>query len=335
MIEWVKTAVSLTPVFVFLAALIFLDSYKLVRLSSLLVAIATGGLVAGISLLLHYWLLRLFSIDVTTLSLYIAPVTEEVLKALFLLYCIRTRKVGFMVDAAIYGFAIGAGFAFIENVYYLQSIEKSSIMLWIVRGFGTAALHGTTTAIFGILSKGIIDRHSSERWSFFLPGLTLAVGIHMLFNHFILPPVYSTILLLIVLPIMVVLVFARSERATRNWLGKGMDTDIDLLDMITSERIDDSHIGKYLETVRDKFPGPVVADMLCLLRLHSELAIGAKGVMLMRQTGFEPTSDPEIKAKFVELRYLEKSLGKTGRLAIQPFLKTSSREMWQLYMIGK
>ncbi len=60
-----------------------------------------------------------------------------------------------------------------------------------------------------------------------------------------------------------------------------------------------------------------------------------KGILLKRQSGFEPASDPEIKTKFEELEYLQKSIGKTGKLAILPFLRTSSRDLWQLYLIDK
>jgi hypothetical protein len=128
--------------------------------------------------------------------------------------------------------------------------------------------------------------------------------------------------------------FNRSERITREWLGTGMDSDMELLDLIVSERIDGSPIGTYLQTMKNRFPGPTVADMLCLLRIHCELAMGAKAVLLMREHGIKPTPNPEIKEKFAELQYLEKSLGRTGRLAVMPFLKTSRRDLWQLYMVS-
>jgi hypothetical protein len=35
------------------------------------------------------------------------------------------------------------------------------------------------------------------------------------------------------------------------------------------------------------------------------------------------------------MRYLEKSIGKTGLLAMEPILHWSSRDLWQLYMLGK
>ncbi|MEK6571657.1 MAG: hypothetical protein AABZ61_09815, partial [Bacteroidota bacterium] len=88
-------------------------------------------------------------------------------------------------------------------------------------------------------------------------------------------------------------------------------------------------------SLKNRFPGELVADMLCLLRLQVELSIRAKGILLMREAGFRVTPDPEIKEKFTELAYLEKSIGKTGQLAILPFIHTSSRELWQLHMLGK
>ena len=82
-------------------------------------------------------------------------------------------------------------------------------------------------------------------------------------------------------------------------------------------------------------PGEVIADMLCLLRLYVELSMRAKGVLLMQGAGFRVAEDPEIKEKFDELKYLENSIGKTGHLAIAPFLHKSSRDLWQLHMLGR
>jgi hypothetical protein len=79
----------------------------------------------------------------------------------------------------------------------------------------------------------------------------------------------------------------------------------------------------------------VIVDMMCLLRLRAELAIRAKGILMMREAGFDPEPDPALKATFEELRYLEQSIGKTGLLALQPFLHTTTRDLWQLNMLGQ
>ena len=35
------------------------------------------------------------------------------------------------------------------------------------------------------------------------------------------------------------------------------------------------------------------------------------------------------------MRYLERGIGKTGLLAIQPMLQVSRKDLWQMYMLGK
>ena len=117
-----KIAVSLLPVFIFLGALIVFDSYKLIKLRSVLLTILMGCIVAGICLFVNSGLTRLLSLELKLYTRYVAPIAEELLKSLYLVYLIKSEKVGFMVDAAIYGFAIGAGFAFIENIFYLQKL---------------------------------------------------------------------------------------------------------------------------------------------------------------------------------------------------------------------
>ncbi len=69
--------------------------------------------------------------------------------------------------------------------------------------------------------------------------------------------------------------------------------------------------------------------------MHLELTTRAKGILLMREAGFKIAPDPEIKARLDELKYLEKSIGKTGQFAMASFLRASSRDLWQLYMLGK
>jgi len=75
--------------------------------------------------------------------------------------------------------------------------------------------------------------------------------------------------------------------------------------------------------------------VLCFVRLHMELALRAKGILLMRENGFEVAVDEETREKFAEMRYLEGSIGRTGLLAVQPMLRMSHKDLWQLYMLGK
>jgi RsiW-degrading membrane proteinase PrsW (M82 family) len=332
--EIAKIPLSLIPVLAFLASLLVMDSFKLVSTRAVLRALAAGALAAGASLLINVWALGMLEGDVVTLRRYVAPVTEEILKALYIAFLIRSHRVGFLVDAAIYGFAVGTGFALVENSYYLTALERGGILLWIARGFGTAILHGSTTGIFAMLAKLFVDRRESGGLHLFLPGLGVAMVIHSVFNHVPIHPLAMAAALLIVMPVLVIVVFQRSEEATRRWLGVGLDEEVELLELILSGEIRNDRIGRYLQSLRRKFPGTVVADMLCLLQLHVELSIRAKGILIAREAGLKLPVDDRDRANLEELRFLEKSVGKTGLLAVNPILRRSRKDLWQLYVLG-
>jgi RsiW-degrading membrane proteinase PrsW (M82 family) len=328
-----KILLGLLPVLCLLFALVFLDSYKLVAMKAVLVTILSGCAAAGVAFLASTWVLQTFELEMTTYSWYVAPMLEELLKGAYLIYLLRSNRIGFMVDGAIRGFAIGAGFALVENMFYMMLRPEESLFLWVIRGFGTAMMHGATTAIVGITAKSLSHRRKSEGVLTILPGLVGAILIHMIYNHFFLSPSLSTFVILVALPTLLIVVFRQSEKSTMDWLGIGFDTDREVLEMITIGQLSETRIGQYLHTLQDKFPGTVVADMLCLLRLRTELSIKAKGVLMMKEAGFDMPPDPEVAEKFAECRYLEHSIGKTGKLALLPFLHSSSRDAWQIEML--
>lgn len=326
--------VGLLPVLLFLAGLLLLDSYKLVTRRAVLLTIAGGGLTAIAAFALNRAALDL-GLDPTLVKRYLAPVIEECLKAAIVVALIRAARIGFMVDAGIHGFAVGAGFALVENVYYAQALGGSSLPVWIVRGLGTAIMHGSTTAIVGIVTKDLSDRRVGGVLGTAWPGLAIAVTIHSLFNHFLLDPMISTALLVLLMPLLVIAVFERSERSTKVWLGAGLDSDVELLEMIGSGEIQRTHVGEYLESLKSRFPGAVVGDMLCYLQVYLELSLRAKGVLIARAAGVDVPVDPSVRANFEEMKFLERSVGPTGKIALLPFLRTSSRDLWQLTMLAK
>jgi RsiW-degrading membrane proteinase PrsW (M82 family) len=333
MSELVRVVLSLVPVFLFLVALFALDSFKLVRAANLVRAIAAGAAIAVVCLLLARMVIGSGLVNATTYIRFIAPLLEEAAKGLVVLYLIRTKRVGFMVDAAILGFAAGSGFAAAENLYYLSAVSDANLLLWVVRGFGTALLHGGATAIMGIVSKLLAEMRGGENPFVFLPGLAIAVVSHVLFNSFYLSPVVFTLVLVSTFPVLIFAVFARSERLLRDWLEVGLGSDVDLLEMLRSGEVKDTRVGGYVRTLRDKFPGEVLADMLCYLQMSVELKIKAKGRLLMQEAGFTPALDPTIGDLFRELAFLEGSIGMTGKLALGPFLHWSPRDLWGLRML--
>ena len=326
-------AAGILPVFLFLGALVLIDSYKLVALRAVLLSVAAGMAAGLASWGANVWLRPALHLDWVQYSRYVAPLVEESLKAVYVILLLQRSKVGFVVDAAIHGFAIGTGFAFLENLYYLNANPDATIWTWIVRGFGTAIMHGGATAIVAMVAVTLQNRLDAFRPYVLLPGLAVAAVLHSLYNHFLLQPILATALIILVAPYLSMAVFRQSERETQAWLGTGFDTDQELLHVVRSGQVSGTPAGRYLRTMRSGFPAEVIVDMMCLLRLHAELAVRAKGVLMMREAGFDAAPDPAVKDKFEELRYLERSIGKTGLRALHPFLQTSTRDLWQLTVL--
>jgi len=330
-----RVTINTLPVIVFLAALMILDSYKLVRPASVLRTILAGMGAAVVAMYVNGAIVRGWSWEVATYSRYVAPPIEETIKGAILVGLIASKRVGFMIDAAIYGFALGTGFAIVENVYYLGILCDATVAMSVLRGFGTALMHGGATALLGIVTKSLTERYGFARAWIFLPGLGIAVVLHSLFNHFPISPAVSALGMVVMLPALMYGVFQQGQGALRRWLGVGFDTDAELLEMIASGGIGGSRMGEYLSSLRDRFPPEVVVDMFNMLRLRVELSIRAKGILLMREAGFEVQPTPDIAEKFEELAFLEKSIGRTGQLAMLPLLHWRERDLWELHLLGR
>jgi protease PrsW len=331
-----RASIALVPVLLFLLGLVQLDAFKLLRLRSVLAMVAAGALMAGASYLINNYEYAHFSGDFATYSRYVSPWIEEGLKAVLLVLLIRTRRVGLPVDAGIAGFAIGSGFALVENVYYLASRPEATLAVQVIRGFGTAIMHGGTTTVLAMISVTLYEKRPHRGLYLLLPGFLAAVALHSGFNLLLLRPALATLAMLIMLPLVIYLVFQHSELSLREWLESDLDSDVQLLQSITTGTFLDSNAGRYLQALRERFRGEDLADMLCCLRLHGELALRAKGVLLLRESGIEePPIDEETRDKLTELAQLKRAIGRAGVLALRPLMMATGRHIWELTLLGR
>ena len=329
-------SIALVPVLLFLLGLLQLDAFKLLRLQSVLAMVAAGAVAAGAGHLINNYGYAHFSGDFASYSRYVSPWIEEGLKAVLIVILIRTRRVGLPIDAGIAGFAIGSGFALVENVYYLASRPEATLAVQVIRGFGTAIMHGGTTTVLAMISVTLYEKRPHGGLHLLLPGYLAAVALHSGFNYLLLRPALATLAMVVALPLAIYLVFQHSERSLREWLESDLDSDVRLLQSITAGTFLDTNAGRYLRTLRDRFRGEDLADMLCALRLHGELALRAKGVLLLRESGLdEPPIDEETRDKLAELAQLQRAIGRAGVLALRPLMMATGRHIWELTLLGR
>ncbi len=121
-----------------------------------------------------------------TLVRFVAPIIEETLKGLILLYLIRHPDFKYFLDGAIYGFASGIGFAIFENFEYVLGHPSTALILAISRVLSTNLIHATGSALIGIaLGLAHFNRSLLSRTLYLITGLGLAIIIHSGFNNMV------------------------------------------------------------------------------------------------------------------------------------------------------
>lgn len=114
-----------------------------------------------------------------------APILEEILKAIILLFLVRQVNFTYFVDGAIFGFAAGIGFAIIENVEYVTGNPETALIQAIGRVLSTNLMHATGSGIIGVtLGLSRFDRTGRKALSV-LTGVTLSMILHVAFNNLV------------------------------------------------------------------------------------------------------------------------------------------------------
>jgi len=329
----VSILISLLPVLFFIFFIFFLDSYKLVKLQLLIGVWLWGCLAAVGSYFANTALMEFSGVTIDVYSRGGAPVVEEFLKGAILFFLFKKNKIGFLIDGAILGFTIGAGFSFIENLYYALTMGNVSPMIWIIRGFGTAIMHCGTTALLTLTIVSFSKESNKFPLKSFFMGLALAVIIHSVYNQFLINPLISTLIMMTIVPVAIAVVFQNGERKLRDWMEIELSSEVSLLSMIKEGEFGTTNAGKYIVSIKNRFEAEVIFDMMNYIRLYLELSVKAKSILLMREAGFETEKEPEVEEKLNELVYLEKSVGRTGLLAIAPMLRMDRKSLWKINML--
>jgi RsiW-degrading membrane proteinase PrsW (M82 family) len=328
-----EAALGLGPVLLYLAGLLYIDSFKLVRVSTIFGVLLMGMAAALISYFLSGVVIDTMHLDFSAYSKYYAPVVEEGLKGLAIVWLFRRNKIGFMVDAAILGLAVGAGFSLLENIYYAYIFPEANVGMWIIRGFGTALMHGGAAAFFAVSAQTLRERHAHTGIWGFIPGFLAAASIHSIFNQFIDYPAYAAAATILALPLVLLFLFDKSEHKVHDWLVHDYESHEHLLDDIGSGKFAHSEAGRFINALADRYTKKVVADIFAYIKLHTELVLRAEKSLLAKEQGAPVDPGMSLTNSFAQLHRLEKKIGRTALLTVWPHLKFSRQELWELHQL--
>lgn len=135
----------------------------------------------------HTLLWALFS------SFILVSLTEETFKFLALrFYPFNRPFFNEPIDGIVYATMIGMGFATLENIFYAYQYEMSTTL---IRGITAVPAHASFAAIMGFF-VGKARFNPEKRKRLLWMGWLIPVGIHGLYDFFIIQEVYDGIIVL-------------------------------------------------------------------------------------------------------------------------------------------
>ncbi len=160
-------------------------------------------------------LLGVFQNDIFFVTTTVTPITEEIVKMLpILFFAIMVSDERSTLIPISY--AVGVGFALLENVVILtQNVENVTILWALVRGFGSGLVHGICTVMVG---WGI--SYIKKRRKFFYCGtfalLSAAVIYHAIYNLLVQSQYQYVGILLPTITYIPVVLFLRKKKIKAN-----------------------------------------------------------------------------------------------------------------------
>jgi RsiW-degrading membrane proteinase PrsW (M82 family) len=333
LVDWV---VALTPVLLMATLFAWLDVFKLMSPWEMIGCLLLGTVAALIAWPLSGQMLDTLPMGYSFYSRVVAPFIEEALKGAALALLILTNRIGYKLDAVISGFAIGAGFSVIENIFYLARFPELTTSVWLVRGLGTAVMHGTTTAILAATAHELGERSLRKAGGqmfnplWLLPGYLLASLVHLTFNQFPSHPMEVMIVTMVLAPILLIGIMRFGEGETQQWLLEESEAHRSWLEEWKSGGFPADASGQRIAALAAKLKPEQAALVRDYCIVKAELVLAAEEELLDRDRRLEEGQSDRLRADFARLEEIKQAIGRIGYAALSRRLPFSRNDEWEL-----
>jgi RsiW-degrading membrane proteinase PrsW (M82 family) len=328
---------ALAPVLILLGVFVWLDAFKLTSLGEILVLLALGGVGALAAYPVSGRLIDTLPIGFSNYSRFVAPWIEEAIKALIMIGLFRFNRIGYKLDAVISGFAIGAGFSVVENILYLIVYPDYGAGTWLVRGLGTAVMHGTTLAILGAVAHELAERETRAAAAdykfnllWFLPGYLIAVAIHTAFNQFPDRPLVAMMGAVVIAPIALIAIFQFGIAEAQRWLTADLAKHEAQLARLSAGKWPDSPSGCKIAALAARLDPESAKRVRRYWEVMAWLVVQAEETMKEEAEGDVDLRPGQVRAAFAELAGLRQALGRSTFAVVNALLPFSRNDYWEV-----
>jgi RsiW-degrading membrane proteinase PrsW (M82 family) len=313
-----------------------LDLYQTGEFRSILLCFAWGLVAYGLAFFTNTALMKtgIFT-SWNDIVRYVAPVAEEILKSLVLFYLVRRPKFTYFVDGAIYGFAIGIGFAVIENFQYILQSPNAGFGTAIGRVISVNLIHACATALVGVALGLSRFERGLRRWAVALSGLVAAILLHGVFNNLVsrlqggLILLYSTIIALAAVALITVIIF-RGLAEQRAWI----EEKLGAADRVTASearvvhRLED--LQEVLKPLRDTFGAEKGDQIEQFLLIQARLGILRKTLDKLPDEKMRHAVEKQMGDLRTEMDVARRKVGSYAMLYVRNIFPEEASPLWGL-----
>jgi RsiW-degrading membrane proteinase PrsW (M82 family) len=335
--EGLHWGLALVPVLALLAIFVWLDAFALMSLKEILVLLLLGAIGALVAWPVSGKMLDTLPIGFSFYSRFIAPWIEEAIKALLVVVLFRMNRIGYKLDAVISGFAIGAGFSVVENIMYLTIFPQYGTGTWLVRGLGTAVMHGTTLALLAAVAHELAERQTRRAAAdfrfnllWFLPGYVAAVALHMAFNQFPDRPLVSMMTAILVAPLALIAILNFGTTEAQQWLAAESAAHRAQRDALRAGHWPDGPAGERIAVLAKRLHPETARRIRRYWELQASLVAEAEETMMEESAGDADFDAARIRSAFAELDGLERALGRSTLAAVRALMPFSRNDHWEV-----
>lgn len=310
-----------------------LDLYKTGDFRSVLICFLAGVVGFWAASMINRATITLGWLPRTGVIRYSAPILEEILKGLVLLYFVRRPNFTYFVEGAIYGFAAGIGFAIFENYQYILAARDAGLSVAISRVISTNLIHATTCGLLGI-ALGLARFQRGYRVALTgLAGLLLAMLLHVGYNNLVtrvnsgLLLVYAALCGLGGMGI-IALAIRRGLKEEKSWIEEKLGE----ADRVTNneasavQRMESAH--KILKPLADHFGEKKAAQIERFLIIQARLGILRKSLDKLEDARMKHSVEEQMVKLRVEMDTIRREVGSYAMLYLRYTFPEGASPLW-------
>lgn len=308
-----------------------LDLYGTGKFRYNIASVLWGMIAALIAALLHGRLIHAGMTE-TQIIHQVAPISEEILKALVLFYLVRRTDFNYVVDGAIYGFGAGIGFAMIETLSYVMNSTGSAIGLAVDRVFSANLIHATTSGLVGSALAAAHFERGPRRIVFSILGLGIAMGLHTIFNFMVTGDV--SLLFAVLAGFIgigcIMIIIELSLNIQRRWIAETLG----MIDRVTpGEAAVVQHIqnmDEVLGLIEQRFGLDKASKTEALIYLQAEIGIKRKIAKETADQRRRAAIEMEIHRLTSKMNVLRKEIGPYCMVFVRSVYLARGSKLWNL-----